>query len=52
MITTSSALFFSASLALGVRGTDGEIDFPDKVSRTGEFSFRCGDPNRRGTPDI
>ena len=52
MITTASDLFLSASLALGVRGTDGEFDFLDKVSRTGEFSFCCGDPNRRGKPDI
>lgn len=36
---------------LGVLGSVGEFDVRGNVSRTGGFSFRCGDPNRRGNPD-
>ncbi len=51
MITTSSDWFLSNNLALEARGNDGEFGFPGNVSRIGEFSFRCGDPNLRGNPD-
>ena len=45
-------MFLSVSLATGVRGIDGDFVVPNTVSRTGEFSFRCGDPRRRGNPEF